>query len=94
MMDETALELEREECLDAAAHTYGGDWRERFKPGTFGAHEAVDRLHFFITTMEDFLINHPSVALDRPAFHAVYQAQELLAAAYQSLAVASEFEEK
>lgn len=54
----SALDLERD------------DWRERFRPGTHGCHEAMHMASVLSDTVSARLVEHPAIVL-RPEWHAL-----------------------
>lgn len=61
------------------------DWRERFKPGTFGCHEALQMASVFQDMVSSHLLDHPAVLMDEQAYRLAYKAQEYLYHTYQRL---------
>lgn len=79
-----AERIERLEQLDRE-HADEPDWRERFAPGSFGCHEALHTASILQAVLDDHLLDHPAVALDREWFAWASRASEALAQLYQAI---------
>lgn len=90
MSESLEIEVERQEALRLAIQNFDGDAEvhRRFDPGTFGSHEAADRLWIQGENVECYILNHPTVAMNKEAYQKVYEAYQLLLAAYQLIACA------
>ena len=42
----------------------GAGWEDRFRPGSFGCHELLDRTALAANTVEQFVLSHPSCVRD------------------------------
>jgi hypothetical protein len=64
------------------------DWRERFRPGGFGAHEALHLAHVFGAMVDEHLARHPTVLLDPRLYALASEAAYALAELYQAIGAA------
>lgn len=85
--EQAGMEAERQDILRLAYQSYGSESEVHrlFDPGTFGAHEATDRLDIVNGNLWEYVLSHPAVAMNPEAFRRVYEAHYLLADAYQKI---------
>ena len=93
MQEERYTEYEdadRQEAIRLAIVNFDGESEvhRRFDPGTFGSHEAADRTFLLAENIESYLLNHPTLAMNKEAYHKTYLAHQLLLDVYQIVAVA------
>jgi len=81
-------EEENKQVLDQALNTWEtqNEVDSRFKVGSFGHHESIDRIHIIQENLESYVLNHHSVVRNMSAFKMCFLAQQLLLEAYQILA--------
>lgn len=80
--------LDRKATLHATEASWGGadKVKNRFSPGTHGHHEAYDRASVLMSVWNDFILEHPSVAMCEDAYRLAYIAMHFMIATYQTLA--------
>ncbi|QDT38534.1 hypothetical protein [Stratiformator vulcanicus] len=61
-----------------------------FGPGTFGAHEALDRAHLIRNTWADFMEDHPTILLHPELFQHARVVGDLMDALYHEIGVLDE----
>jgi len=82
---EATLEEERRELIADLAADEGPDWLEKFKAGSFGCHELLDRTSLIVDLVERCLREHPA-CLANPAWFALAdQAASALHQLYQGI---------
>lgn len=84
MLDQESEQLRQE--LLAEARECRSDIDTEFGPGSYGQMEAADRLFIQAENVYGYSLEHPAVLLDQEVYRMVYEAQELLYKAYQTLA--------
>lgn len=57
----------------------------RFGPGTFGHHEALDRVHCQLNAWEEFVVQHPSLLRDAELFRMAWGIGEQMNELYQAI---------
>jgi DNA polymerase III epsilon subunit-like protein len=82
----------RRDALGGAVENFGSieALEERFKPGTFGAHEATDRAFLVCEIWQSNVQNHPSVFMDPEAYRLATLAWALMFDLYQLVACKQE----
>jgi hypothetical protein len=87
MTTRAEIEADRRERLQALdrEHADDPDWRDRFKPGSFGCHEALHTASVLQAVVEEHLASHPAVLLDPECFALASRAAEILADLYQGI---------
>ncbi len=88
---EEDCEEERKAALELAIANFDGEdeVQRRFGHGSFGSHEATDRLYVQTEMLEWFILGSPTVALVPEAYAMAHLAYELLGAAYQKVSAYS-----
>jgi hypothetical protein len=64
------VEQQRQEAISEMIAENGPNWAEQFAPGTYGCHELLDRTIQAAATVEQYVLSHPSCALN-PAWYAL-----------------------
>lgn len=74
-------------ALIEGINEHGSDFqlKERFKPGSYGCHEAIDRCDTVIDLIEDRLLSHPSIYLNQELYRKMRIAQQFLTDCYEEL---------
>lgn len=86
------FEKRRQDLIHYQATVYSeAELARRFAPGSFGSHEAVDRLSLMIEHLDKFVIEHPTVIARPDVFEKVYKAMELLTDSYSILSIAESY---
>ncbi len=84
--DETInIERERQERFAELAAELGSEGLARFRPGTFGCHELLDRTALLAGEIERLLINHPACAQDPTWYALAREAATALNELYQRI---------
>lgn len=78
-------EPERVRLLAQAEETFGGRVVQRFGTGSFGNHEALDRVHLVEHIWGQFVLESPAVLLHAPLHQAAASIAEQLADFYQAV---------
>src|SRR5262245_28793847 len=76
------LERERQRLLDELKEE-GSDWAERYKPGSLGCHELLDRTALFAEMAEQCVVSHPASVLNPEWYSLAAQAVAILSDLYQ-----------
>jgi hypothetical protein len=76
-------EQERQRLAGELAADYGPDWPDRYRPGTFGCHELLDRVHLIEGQLERDVLTHPACVANAEWFALAGQAADLLRQLYQ-----------
>lgn len=63
----------------------GSDWVDRYKPGSFGCHELLDRTSILANAIEEQLLDHPSLVTDREWYALADRAATALQELYQRI---------
>ena len=86
-MADDEIEADRIERLAKLDSDYADDpaWRDRFKPGSFGCHEALHTASVLAAVVEEHLVDHPAIVLDPECFRLASRAAEALADLYQAI---------
>ena len=79
------LERQRQEMLQELDSDRETGWMEKFKPGSFGCHELLDRTNLVVNMIEDNLLSHPSCALNPEWYALADQAADVLRSLYQRI---------
>lgn len=58
---------------------------KHFVPGSYGCHEALDRVHMFVNMLDSNLADHPSIKMNDEWLGMVENAIEILADLYQKI---------
>lgn len=77
------VEQERQRQVEVLASDLGSDWVEKYRPGTFGCHELLDRAAQFSAWLEDDLLNHPACVANPEWYVLAEQAAESVRRLYQ-----------
>jgi hypothetical protein len=77
------IESERQDLLRDLANEMDADWTEKFKPGTSGCHELLDRTNLLANLIEENVLSHPSCALNAEWYALAEGALENLRELYQ-----------
>lgn len=54
-------------------------------PGSFGEHEARDRSNMVLEIFHDYVMRHPSVVMDKSAYHMAHRIMDEMVELYQYL---------
>ena len=95
-IDPKEVEEDRQRILALANENFNGEAEvhRRFDPGTHGSHEAADRTFIMIENIESYILNHPTVAMNKECFRMVHEAHQLLYEVYNNIACADFPDEK
>jgi hypothetical protein len=63
-------------------------WEERYRPGSYGCHELLDRVLMLGDLVESQLLEHPACALNEEWYSRAVQAAETLRELYQRIGAA------
>jgi hypothetical protein len=63
----------------------GPGWTDRFKPGTFGGHELLDRTAMVARLVEEAIVDHPACVQDAEWYALAERAAGLLHELYQRI---------
>ncbi len=88
MSEDDFIEAERVKLLDERRKDWaesGVDIDERFGPGSFGCHEAMNVAEMLAGLVEDRLCNHSAVLRDPRWFKLATEARDSLARLYQEI---------
>jgi hypothetical protein len=88
--DENDVEGERLLRLAQINGEEGPDWPARFKPGTFGCHELMDRASVLAAEVEGRLLEHPACAMNADWYALAATAMALLNELSEKVADAEE----
>jgi hypothetical protein len=64
----TPEQTDRERLAAELAADGGPDWASRYRPGSVGCHELLDRVSIIADMTERFLVEHPA-CIANPAWH-------------------------
>ena len=53
-------EQERQQLIQEMEAEYGPGWAERYKPGSFGCHELLDRTSLLAGLVDQYVLSHPA----------------------------------
>ncbi len=67
----------------------GPEWIDRFKPGTFGCHELLDRTLILAEAIEQQLVDHPACLLNPEWYALADRAANALQKLYQKIGAES-----
>jgi hypothetical protein len=81
MLDEA--EDIRQQRLEQIVTECGQDWSERYRPGTTGCHELLDRTANVADSLERLIVEHPACVRNREWHALACQAAEALHELYQ-----------
>jgi hypothetical protein len=73
----------RDALLGELSAEYGEDWREHFKPGSFGCHELLDRTSLAAEMVERQILEHPSCLQNAEWYALAERAVAALSELYQ-----------
>jgi hypothetical protein len=76
-------EQERQRRVDELVAEHGPQWSERYKPGSFGCHELLDRTSLAADAVERFVLSHPACARNAEWFALAERAATALRELYQ-----------
>lgn len=79
-------EDDRLEQLEECKESYGEDFEETFKPGSFGFHELIDRASI-MANIWDYVAEHPSCISDPDLYKDAQEIQMAIADFYQKAAL-------
>jgi hypothetical protein len=69
--------------LEAVAAEEGPGWEDRYRPGSFGCHELLDRVNLLGDLVEEKVLGHPACALRAEWYELAVGAVEALRELYQ-----------
>ncbi len=80
-------EVEKDRLQEVAelAENDGPDWRDGYKPGSFGCHELLDRTAMFADLIDQTIQRHPSCVANPEWFFKAEQAAAALRELYQQI---------
>ena len=78
-------EQERQQLMEEMATEYGVDWIERYKSGSFGCHELLDRTSVVADTVERYVLSHPACVQNQDWFALAEKAVATLWELYQRI---------
>jgi hypothetical protein len=79
------VEQERLDLLAKLSEGSDRDWMERFKPGSLGCHELLDRSSTLADSIEHLLLNHPSCVIEPEWYALADRAAAALRELYQRI---------
>jgi hypothetical protein len=79
------IEQERLRQFNELAAESGDQWPHRFRPGTLGCHELLDRTALLSDLLEQHLIGHPACVANREWYLLAEQAAAALRELYQKI---------
>lgn len=79
------VEQDRQQRLAELNAEEGSDWVHRYKPGSFGCHELLDRTAILAEAIEAKLLAHPSCISDREWYTLAERAAAALHELYQQV---------
>jgi hypothetical protein len=79
------VEQERQQRAEALLADDGPHWAERYKPGSFGCHELLDRVALLGDLVEQQVLDHPACVQNREWFALAEQAAVVLRELYQQV---------
>jgi hypothetical protein len=77
------IERERNERVEDLSAEYGSEWEERYRPGSFGCHELLDRTCLLADQLETAVLSHPSCLRNREWYALARKAVDSLRELYQ-----------
>ncbi len=80
--DSTARQELREQ-FEAVGAEQGPGWEDRYRPGSFGCHEFLDRVNLLGDLVEGQVLGHPACALRAEWYELAARAAEALRELYQ-----------
>jgi hypothetical protein len=78
-------EQDRQQRAAELSSEQGPDWREAYKPGSFGCHELLDRTSLAANMVEEYILSHPACVQDREWFALAERAAAALHELYQRI---------
>jgi hypothetical protein len=75
-------EQERQPRIDELAAEHGPRWIDRFKPGSFGCHELLDRTSMVAGLLDQYVLSHPACVMDPEWYALAWKASQALAELY------------
>jgi hypothetical protein len=78
-------EQERQQRIEELAAEDGPRWSDKFRPGSFGCHELLDRTSMVAGLLDQYVISHPACVLDPEWYALARQASEALAELYHRI---------
>ncbi|TRU58211.1 MAG: hypothetical protein EWV48_06825 [Microcystis aeruginosa Ma_QC_C_20070823_S13] len=85
VVEDNAIEIERQEELKDFLQEQEQQVLEQFKPGTFGCHELLDRTAMVSDSLERFIVSHPACVQNPEWYALARQAAEALHILYQKV---------
>jgi hypothetical protein len=85
-------EQERQRLLAEMNENETG-WQERYRPGSFGCHELLDRASLVADVVEQSLVNHPACFMNAEWYALADQAMSALHELYQRVGAAAAADE-
>lgn len=76
-------EDDRQQLVSEFAAEHGTDWLEKYKPGSHGCHELLDRTNLLSNMVEQHVLQHPACAQNPEWFALADQAVAALCELYQ-----------
>jgi hypothetical protein len=85
IVPEPETEQDRQRLLQELSADEGADWAERYRPGSYGCHELLDRVSLAGDALESQVLSHPA-CVQNPAWYALAdQAVRALRTLYQHI---------
>ncbi|WP_169979942.1 hypothetical protein [Tautonia rosea] len=80
-----AVEQDRQRRIAELNAEEGSDWVDRYKPGSFGCHELLDRTLILANAIEAQLLDHPSCVTNQEWYALAERAATALQELYQRI---------
>ena len=77
------IEKDRQGQLDELAAEQGPEWEARYRPGSFGCHELLDRTSLLADQLEKSILSHPSCIQNAEWYALAARAVDALRELYQ-----------
>ena len=89
-MDKQATKLldteqERQQLVEEMNEDLGPGWSDKYKPGSFGCHELLDRTSLVADTVEHYILSHPACIQNKDWFALADGAVAALRELYQQI---------
>lgn len=81
-------EHERQQLIAGLVADKGVAWAEEYRPGSFGAHELLDRTALLVDVLEKFVLTHPACVQNEEWYGLADQAFSALFDLYQQVGAA------
>lgn len=79
---------ERRRLIEELVAEHGPDWSERYRPGSFGCHELLDRTSLVGDMVERDILSHPACLQNQEWFALAERAVSALRELYQQIGAA------